>query len=351
VDPGQRPEPDAALKPSTLREISAHSWWYLARRTLHKFLRDDCLDLAAGLTYYAVLAVLPGLIAVISLLGVLGKGPESLATILGLARQVVPASALGILQPVVEGLIQTPRATLALVLGILGALWFVSGYVTAFGRAMNQIYGIGEGRPIWKLQPLMILVTLVLGVLCLCAVLLLLISGPLARALGDVLGLGSTAVLVWNIVRWPVVVAITGLVIALLYYVTPNVRQPRFRWLSPGAVLATVVWLAASALFGLFVANFSNFDATYGSLAGAIVFLVWLWLTNTAVLLGAELNAEIERARELQAGVVAERHVQLPARDTRGSRKRAAQREQDLAAGREIRQQHDQTEDPADHPE
>jgi membrane protein len=175
-----------------------------------------------------------------------------------------------------------------------GPLWFVSGYVTAFGRVMNQIYAIAEGRPIWKLQPLMILVTLVLGVLCLCAVLLLLISGPLARALGDLLGLGSTAVLVWTIVRWPVMVAITGMVITLLYYVTPNVRQPRFRWLSPGAVLATVVWLAASALFGLFVANFSNFDATYGSLAGAIVFLVWLWLTNTAVLLGAELNAEIE---------------------------------------------------------
>ena len=351
MDAGQRSEADDALKPSTLREISAHSWRYLARRTLHEFLRDDCLDLAAGLTYYAVLAVLPGLIAVISLLGVLGKGPESVATILGLARQVVPASALGILQPVVEGLIQTPRANLALVLGIIGALWFVSGYVTAFGRVMNQIYDIAEGRPIWKLQPLMILVTLVLGVLCLCAVLLLLISGPLARALGDVLGLGSTAVLVWSIVRWPVVVAITGMVITLLYYVTPNVRQPRFRWLSPGAVLATVVWLAASALFGLFVANFSNFDATYGSLAGAIVFLVWLWLTNTAVLLGAELNAEIERARELQAGVVAERHVQLPARDTRGSRKRSAQRQQDLAAGREIRQQHDQTEDPADRPE
>jgi len=228
VDPGQRSEPDGAPKPSTLREISAHSWWYLARRTLHEFLRDDCLDLAAGLTYYAVLAVLPGLIAVISLLGVLGKGPESVATILGLARQVVPASALGILQPVVEGLIQTPRATLALVLGILGALWFVSGYVTAFGRVMNQIYAIGEGRPIWKLQPLMILVTLVLGVLCLCAVLLLLISGPLARALGNVLGLGSTAVLVWTIVRWRVMVAITCMVITLLYYVTPNVRQPRF---------------------------------------------------------------------------------------------------------------------------
>jgi membrane protein len=221
VDPGQRPEPDVALKPSTLREISARSWWYLARRTLHEFLRDDCLDLAAGLTYFAVLAVLPGLIAVISLLGVLGKGPESVVTILEVARQVVPASALGILQPLVERLIQTPRANLALVLGILGALWFVSGYVTAFGRVMNRIYAIGEGRPIWKLQPLMILVTLVLGVLCLCAVLLLLISGPLARALGDVLGLGSTAVLVWNILRWPVVVAITAMMITLLYYVTP----------------------------------------------------------------------------------------------------------------------------------
>ncbi len=295
-----------------------------------------------------MVAVLPGLIALISLLGVVGQGPESVATILEVAREVVPASSLGTIEPLLQGLTQTPRAALALVLGILGALWFVSGYVTAFGRALNRIYTIREGRPIWKLQPLMILVTVVLGLLCLCAVVLLLISGPLARAIGQVLGFGSGVVLVWNIVKWPLLVVIGVLVIALLYYLTPNVRQPRFRSLSPGAALAIVVWLAASAVFGIFGANFSTYNAMYGSLAGGIVFLVWSWLTNIALLLGAQLNAEIERVRELQGGMVAERRVQLPARDTRGSEKEPVQRRKDVDAGREIRERHDEAGDSPD---
>jgi membrane protein len=207
---GPRPEPDAAEKPST-RQIRGHSWRYLARCTAREFLRDDCLDLAAGLTYYAVVAVLAGLIALISLLGVVGQGPESVATILEVAREVVPASAPGTIEPLLQGLTQTPGAALALVLGILGALWFVSGYVTAFGRALNRIHTIREGRPLWKLQPLMILVTVVLGLLCLCAVGLLLISGPFARVIGQVLGFGSGIVLVWNIVKWPLLVVIGGL--------------------------------------------------------------------------------------------------------------------------------------------
>ena len=295
-----------------------------------------------------MVAVLPGLIALISLLGVVGQGPASVATILEVAREVVPASSLGTIEPLLQGLTQTPRAALALVLGILGALWFVSGYVTAFGRALNRIYTIREGRPILKLQPLMILVTVVLGLLCLCAVVLLLISGPLARAIGQVLGFGSGVVLVWNIVKWPLLVVIGVLVIALLYYLTPNVRQPRFRSLSPGAALAIVVWLAASAVFGIFGANFSTYNAMYGSLAGGIVFLVWSWLTSIALLLGAQLNAEIERVREMQGGMVAERRVQLPARDTRGSEKEPVQRRKDVDAGREIRERHDEAGDSPD---
>lgn len=337
----RRPEPDARGKPTSLRQISRRSWRYLLRRTLREFFRDEALDLAAGLTYYGVLAVLPGLIALISMLGILGRGPESVATILEIAGRVVPATGLDILRPVLERLTQSSAATLGLVLGVLGALWFVSGYVRAFGRAMNRIYATHEGRPVWKLGPLMLLVTVVLGVLCICAVLLLLISGPLAGAIGDVLGLGSTVVLVWNVAKWPLLAAIVTVVIALLYYITPNVRQPRFRWLSPGALLAILTWFLGSALFGLYVANFPNYDATYGSLAGVIVFLVWIWVTNIALLLGAELDAEVERARELQAGMVAERTVQLPPRDTRGSAKAAAQHEQDVAAGRALRAAHD----------
>ena len=198
VAPEHRPEPDAAFKATSLRQISRTSWRYVLRRTVREFFRDDCLDLAAGLTYYGVLAVMPGLITLISLLGVFGQGTKSVATILDIARRVVPASGLGIISPVLEQLTQSRSASLGLVLGILGALWFVSGYVGAFARAMNLIYAIREGRPIWKLGPQLIMVTVVLGLLCFCAILLLLISGPLARAIGDVLGLGSAAVLAWN---------------------------------------------------------------------------------------------------------------------------------------------------------
>jgi membrane protein len=334
-----RPEPDASGKPTSLKQITTKSWRYLLRRTVREFFRDECPDLAAGLTYFGVLAVLPGLIALISTLGVFGQRSASVSTILDVARRVVPSASLDLVRPILERLTQSPGATLGLVLGIGAGLWFVANYVGAFGRAMNRIYGISEGRPIWKLQPLMLLVTVLLGLLSFFAVLLLVISGPLARAIGAVLGLGSTAVLIWNICKWPLLAGIVLVVVALLYYITPNVRQPRFRWLSPGALLAIVTWFCGSALFGLYVANFSSYDAVYGSLAGVIVFLIWLWVSNSALLLGAELDAEIERARELQAGIGAERHVQLPPRDTRASTKERAQLERDHAQGEEIRRQ------------
>ena len=334
-----RPEPDASVKPTSLRQITSRSWRYLLRRTLREFLRDECPDLAAGLTYSGVLAVLPALIALVSTLGVFGQGSASVSTILDVARRVVPAASVDLIRPLLERLTESSGATLGLVLGVAAGLWFVASYVGAFGRAMNRIYGISEGRPIWKLQPLMLLVTVLLGVLCFLTVLLLVVSGPLAGAIGTLLGLGSTAVLIWNICKWPLLAGIVLVVVALLYYITPNVRQPRFRWLSPGALLAILTWFGGSALFGLYVANFSSYDAVYGSLAGVIVFLVWLWVSNTALLLGAELDAEIERARELQAGIGAARDVQLPPRDTRASTKERAQLERDHAEGEAIRQQ------------
>jgi membrane protein len=339
-DLASRPEPDAPGKPTGLHQISARSWSYVVRRTVREFLRDDGLDLAAGLTYYAVLAVFPALIALVSLLGVLGQGPESVATILEVARRLVPEEALSVVQPVIEGLASSTAASLALVLGLLGALWFVSGYISAFGRAMNRIYEVPEGRPLPRLLGTTAAVTLLLGLLALCAILLLLISGPVARALGDVLGLGSEVLLLWGALKWPALALILAVVIAVLYHVTPNVRQPRFRWLSPGAALAIAVWLGGSLGFGLYVANFSNYSATYGSLAGGIVFLVWLWVSNLALLVGAELDAEIERVRELQAGIAAEERLQLPPRDIRGSVRAQAQHDADVRAARALRQQH-----------
>jgi membrane protein len=202
---------------------------------------------------------------------------------------------------------------------------------------MNRIYEVGEGRPIWKLRPVMLLVTLITVVLAAAVALALVLTGPAAQAVGDAVGLGSTAVLVWNIAKWPVMLLVVIMIVALLYWATPNVKQPKFRWLSVGAVFAIVVWILASAAFGFYVANFSSYNKTYGALAGAIIFLLWLWLTNLALLFGAELDAELERGRELQAGVAAEESVQLPPRDTKKLDKAAKKEQEDIERGRRLR--------------
>ncbi len=204
---------------------------------------------------------------------------------------------------------------------------------------MNRMYEVEEGRPIWKLRPVMLVVTLVLVLLAAITMLGLVVSGPVATAVGDQIGLGSAALLAWNIAKWPVLLLIVALIVAILYWSTPNVRQPRFRWISVGATVAIVVWVLLSAVFGLYVANFSSYDKTYGSLAGVIVFLLWLWLTNLALLFGAELDAELERGRELQSGIAAEETIQLPPRDARNIRKAEKKRRKDIEKGRQIRLQ------------
>jgi membrane protein len=224
-----------------------------------------------------------------------------------------------------------------LIIGIVGALWSASGYVGAFGRAMNRVYEIKEGRPFWKLRPLMIVITLASVILAGLVAIGLVVSGPLARAIGDAIGLGETAVTVWNIAKWPVLLLLAALVVAILYYATPNVKQPKFRWISVGAGIAIVTWVVASALFGLYVSQFSNYNKTYGSLAGVIIFLLWLWITNLALLFGAEVDAEMERGRQLQAGIAAEEDIQLPPRDTRVIDKNEAKDDRDIEQARQLR--------------
>jgi membrane protein len=202
---------------------------------------------------------------------------------------------------------------------------------------MNRIYEIREGRPFWKLRPVMLAVTLVAVILVALVAMALVLTGPAAQAVGDAIGLGSTGLLVWNIAKWPVILLVVAFVVALLYYVTPNVKQPRFRWVSVGAVVAIVVWILASAAFGFYVSTFSSYDKTYGALAGVVVFLLWLWITNLALLFGAELDAELERARELQSGLPAEEELQLPARDTRGTDKADAKKAEDVERARRLR--------------
>lgn len=321
-------------------DLTKRSWLYVVRKTRREFLDDQCTDLAAALTYYSVLALFPATIALTSLLGLVGQGTEAVETVLDVIRDVGGASVVdAVEEPLVE-LSRSQAAGLALVLGLAGALWSASGYVGAFGRAMNRIYEIREGRPIWKLRPAMLLLTVVLVVLVAVTLLGLVVSGPVAEAIGDTIGLGDSAVLAWEIAKWPVLLAVVVLIVALLYYLTPNVKQPKFRWVSVGAVLAILTWVVLSAAFGFYVANFSSYDKTYGTLGGAIVFLLWLWLTNLALLFGAELDAELERGRELQSGLPAERELQLPVRDDRNIEKAEKKQREDEAKGRAIRQQH-----------
>jgi membrane protein len=339
VERADAPPPDDPRKPATPREIRKPSWKYVLRRTFREFQVDQVTDLAAALTYYAVLAVAPALIALLSLLALVGQSERGVDAMLEIAGDLAPAEALDTVQRLIDQIVSNQAAGVSLVLGLAVALWSASGYVGAFGRAMNRIYEIDEGRPVWKLRPTMLLVTLVALALMALVALGLVVSGPVAEAVGRAIGLGDVAIATWQVVKWPVVLAVVVVIVAILYYATPNVQQPRFRWISVGAAVAIGVWAIASLGFGFYVANFSSYDATYGSLAGIVVFLLWLWITNLALLLGAELDAELERGRQLQAGIEAEETLQLPPRDTAASRKRVAKVTRDVEEGRELREE------------
>lgn len=339
------PHPDDSRKPDSPDELTSRSWKFLAKKTWREFSDDQCTDLAAALTYYAVLSLFPALLALVSLLGVFGQGQKTTDALLDMVRGVAPESALATVEPALNNLMDSPATGFALITGLLGALWTASGYVGAFGRAMNRVYEVDEGRPFYKLRPRMLVITAVMLIMVAIAAVLLVVSGPVAEAIGDTIGLGSTAVTVWNIAKWPALLAVVVLIVAMLYYFTPNVQQPKFRWISLGAVFAIVVWIVASVLFGFYVTNFGSYNKTYGTLAGVIVFLLWLWLTNIALLFGAELDAEVERARELQAGLPAEEAIQLPPQDTKKSDKDAAKDEKDIQEARDIRTSHARSND------
>ncbi|WP_313404039.1 YihY/virulence factor BrkB family protein [Aeromicrobium sp.] len=318
-------------------DLTKPSWTNVLRRTVREFSADQCTDLAAALTYYAVLALFPAAVAVLSLVGLVGQGDEIIDQLLSILRDVGAGNAAETLEPTLRQLADSQSSGFALVFGLLAALWSASAYVNGFSRGMNRIYEIEEGRPIWKLRPIMLALTVVTVVLAALVGVALVLTGPAAEAVGNAIGLGSTATTVWSIAKWPVLLFVVILIVALLYYVTPNVKQPKFRWISIGAVVAILAWILASAGFGLYVANFSNYNKTYGSLAGVIVFLLWLWITNLALLFGAELDAELERGRELQAGLPAEEEIQLPARDTTKIEKDRKKYEKDVRRGRQLR--------------
>jgi membrane protein len=297
-------------------DIPGPGWLAVLKRTAKEFKEDNLTDWAAALTYYAVLALFPALLALVALVGIFGQYPQTTNALLDIARQVSGNdSALNGLKDTIDGIVRNKGGAGALLgLGLAGALWSASGYIGAFMRASNAIYEVPEGRPFWKLRPLQVVVTL--GIVLLVALLLisLVVTGPVAKAIGDQVGLGSTAVTIYQIAKWPIMAGVVLVILALLYYAAPSARLPRIQWLSPGAIVALVIWIVASAGFGFYVAKFGSYNKTYGTLGGAIALLVWMWITNLAVLFGQELNAEIERERELTAGMPAERELQLAPR-------------------------------------
>ncbi len=286
------------------------------KRTFTEFSEDNLSDSAAALTYYGLLSLFPALIALVGLIGLIGDPASTTKTITQIVTKIGPSSAAQTFAGPIKS-ITSHKSTAGImgIVGIVAALWSASGYVGAFMRASNVIYETPEGRPIWKLRPLQLLVTLVMLLLLAAIALSLVLTGPIVSAVAGPLGVSSSAVSVWNIAKWPVLLIIVILMIAVLFYAAPNVKLVGLRWVTPGSLFGLVIWLIASAAFAFYVANFGSYDKTYGTLGGVVVILVWMWITNSALLLGMELNAERERSRELAAGVPgAEREIQLDAR-------------------------------------
>lgn len=302
--------------PDAPTDLPKRSWWAVLKRTVKEFNRDNLTDWAAALTYYGVLSLFPGLLVLTAVLGLLG--PSATQSLVDSVNSLGPGQARDIVVGGIEELQKTKSFAGPLaVIGLLAALWSASGYVGAFMRASNSIYDVEEGRPFWKVIPLRIGLTLGVVVLLVITAAGIGVSGGVAEKVGGFFGLGSTAVTVWDIAKWPVLLLLASLAIGLLFWASPNVRQPSFLWITPGGLLTVVVWIAASLGFGFYVANFGSYSKTYGTLAGVIVFLVWLWISNLALLLGAELDAELERGRRIEAGQPPDQDPVAPPRDTR----------------------------------
>jgi membrane protein len=307
-------------EPEQPTDVPKPAWGGVLKRTMREFQGDNLTDLAAALTYYGVLAIFPMLIVIVSVLGLIGKSVTQ--PLLQNVSAIAPGAAQSILKSAITN-IQSHKGTAGVlfIVGLLAALWSASGYIAAFMRASNVVWDVPEGRPFYKTIPIRLAVTLITVVMLTVSAAAVVLTGSLAGKLGNVIGVGSTAVTIWDIAKWPVMVVLVSFILAILYYAAPNVRQPGFAWVSPGSVLAVVLWIVVSALFAFYVASFSSYNKTYGAMASVVVFLVWLWLTNVAILLGAEFNAELERGRQIIGGHPEEKEPYLPLRDEPKPRK------------------------------
>ncbi|MFI1509376.1 YihY/virulence factor BrkB family protein [Streptomyces sp. NPDC020597] len=303
-------------EPGEPGQLPKRSWWAVLKGTVREFQDDELTDRAAALTYYGVLSMFPALLVLVSLLGLAGKSATD--EVLANLRKVAPGSARDIVSDAVTEL--QGRGGVGSVMAVVGlvlAIWSASGYTAAFIRSANAVYDMPEGRPVWKVLPVRVGVTVVLLVLAVVSALIVVFTGGLARQAGAALGIGDTALTVWSIAKWPVLIVLVTVMIALLYWATPNVRGRGLKWITPGSVLALVLWLVVSAGFAFYVANFASYNKTYGTLAGVIVFLVWLWISNIAILLGLEFDAELARQRAVAGGLAEDDEPYVEPRDTR----------------------------------
>jgi membrane protein len=313
-EPAHRAQPRRDYRPTGTEE--ERSKLATLKRTATEFREDNLMDWAAALTYYGLLSLFPALIALVSIIGLFADPRAATETITDVVSEIGPETAADTFAGPIESITANRGAAgILFVGGLLVALWSASAYVGAFMRASNIIYETPEGRPFWKLRPMQMLVTLVMVVLAAAVLVALVATGPLASAIGGAIGVGDTAVTVWDIAKWPVLVAVVLMMISLIYYASPNVKLRGFRWVTPGGIVALVGWVVASAAFALYVANFGSYDETYGTMGGVVVLLMWLWITNLALLFGHQLNAERERRLELAEGTPrAERELQLEPR-------------------------------------
>ncbi|MEV6734266.1 MULTISPECIES: YihY/virulence factor BrkB family protein [unclassified Streptomyces] len=323
--PGPQVEERAPDQPT---ELPNRSWKAVLRGTMKEFKDDELADRAAGLTYYGVLALFPALLVLVSLLGIAGQSTTK--EVLDNLQKLTPGSARDVVTNAVQQLQGNAGVgSMVAIVGLLVAVWSASGYIAAFIRTANAVYDMPEGRPVWKVLPLRLALTVTLMVLACAGALIVVFTGGVAREAGSALGIGDTALTVWSIAKWPVLVLLVTMMIALLYWASPNAKGRGFKWVTPGSFLALLIWMIASAGFAFYVANFGGYNKTYGTLAGVIVFLVWLWITNLAILLGLEFDAEMVRQRAVAGGMPEDEEPYAEPRDTRawsdGDRRRMKQ--------------------------
>ncbi|MFC4469470.1 YihY/virulence factor BrkB family protein [Streptomyces xiangluensis] len=301
--------------PKALTRMPKKSWWAVLRGTFKEFKDDELIDRAASLTYYGILSMFPALLVLVSLLGITGQ--STTRQVLDNVQQLTPGAARDVIRNAVQQLEGRGVGSVVAIVGLALAVWSASGYVAAFIRTSNAVYDMPEGRPVWKVMPLRLALTVVLMILAVVSSLIVVFTGSLARQAGKVLGVGDAALTVWSIAKWPVLVFLVSLMIAILYWASPNAQVRGFRWITPGSFLALVIWMIASAGFAVYVANFASYNKTYGTFASVIIFLVWLWITNIAILLGLEFDAETSRQRAVAGGHPPHKEPYVHPRDTR----------------------------------